>query len=376
MRLLQNLIKHRIWWISALCAVIGFFLVQFILSLAVRHYANEAINSYPGLAGEIGSVNLYFIPGKYVVKNVRLLHTEGQEQEILRLDELRVRVYWKSLFLGAIEGDAWVESPQLTIWAPPKRTSHTKKDEQNDKKAKKPNWQDQMRALVPFKINTFEIDDGVVFYRDLAETPPIQLKIEDISLVASNLTNREELKDEMFAKTSVRAKLFESGQGEVDMVLDPLATQPTFKLRSAIKSVDLTKLNDFFMAYGKFDVDRGSFSLFSEIAAKEGKFVAYAKPVFRNIDVAAWESREHRNNKLLVLWKNIVGLVVDILKNKKEDQIATKFKAEGTFDDPDLSIWDAVATLLRNGFVQALIPGYDNAIKWTDVPVSESSSKE
>lgn len=375
MTLGRKLGPYRNWLVVALCVVILFFFLQFVLSLVVRHYANKAINSYPGLAGNIGSVSLHFIPGEYLIQNISLRYSENDNQEILNLEQVGVRIYWISLFKGVIEGDAWLKSPRLIIWAP-KKVKSEKKTKTTDKKARQPDWQNQIRDLLPIKINTFNVVQGMVIYRDFDVKPPIELKIENISLEASNLTNRKGLKDETFAKTSVRAKVFESGEAELDMLFDPLAKHPTFNLQSAIRNIDLTKLNDFLLAYGKFDVDRGNFSLFCEIAAKNGKFVAYAKPVFHNIDVRAWESREHPNNKLLVLWKNIVGFVVDLLKNKEKDQLATKIKAEGTFDDPDLNVWEAVVSLLRNGFIQALIPGYDNSIDWKDVTDSKPNKKD
>lgn len=361
--------SYRKWLIIALGVVIMFGFLQLVLPLIVRHYANKAINSYPGLAGKIGSVKLNFIPGEYLIQNVNLQHTKDGNREILNLDELGVRIYWTSLFKGVIEGDTWLHSPRLVIWAP-KSVSAAKKTEAA-KKLKEADWQNQMRDLVPIKINTLKIDDGTVLYRDPEAKPHIELKITNISLAANNLTNKEKLKDKQFAKASLRARVFESGHAELDMLFDPLAQHPTFNLQSAIKDVDLTKLNDLLLAYGKFDVERGSFSLFCEVVAKDGRFVAYAKPVFRNINVSAWESRQHPNNKLLSLWKNIVGFVVDLLKNKEKNQIATKIKAEGSFNNPDVSIWEAVATLLRNGFIQALIPGYDNSISWQDVPDSK-----
>ena len=138
-------------------------------------------------------------------------------------------------------------------------------------------------------------------YRDPASSPPIELKIENIAVYASNLTNRDELKEEMFAKLTASAQMFGSQSATLEMEFDPLAKLPTFNLESAIRDVKLTHLNDFLMAYGKFNVDRGRFSLFSETAAKNGKFVAYVKPIFYSIDVVALESKQHHNNKLLVL---------------------------------------------------------------------------
>jgi hypothetical protein len=200
--------------------------------------------------------------------------------------------------------------------------------------------------------------------------------MKDLTLELTNLTNREELTDTKLAQLKAQATIFDSGHATLNMSFDLLAKQPTFKLKSAITKVDLKNLNGFLMAYGKFEVDRGEFSLFNEIAAKNGHFVAYAKPIFRHIDVQAWEEKHHPNNKLLILWKNIVGFIFDRFKNKEKDQIAIKIKAEGSFEDPNINILQAVASLLRNGFIQALIPGYDNTIRWNDVPDDNSKEKE
>lgn len=364
----RKLNRYRYWWIFALSIVAFFLLLQFVLPIVVRHYANAKINSYPGLGGEIGSVKLHFITGEYLVQKVKLRYTDKGEREILHFEELGIRLYWRSLLKGALEGDGWLQRPHLSIWAPKSEKEAARKVDERAKKIKKADWQAQIRDLVPFKINKFEVHDGTIRYRDPHTKPPIDLKIQNIALQATNFTNREKLKTAMFAKVTAQAKMFGSGHGELTIQLDPIAKHPTFELKSAIKSIDLTQLNDFLMAYGKFDVDRGQFSLFNEIVAKNGKFVAYAKPMFHNIDVRAWEAKEHRNNTLLMLWKNIVGFVVDILKNRKKDQLAIKIKAEGTFEDPDVNVWEAIGSLLRNGFIQALIPGYDKSIKWTDVP--------
>jgi hypothetical protein len=362
MRWPRNLIRY--WWIVALL-IATVLLAQFGLQLIVRHYANSALNGFPGLSGKIGSVSLNFIPGEYLLKNVTLHYAEGDQREYLSFEELGVRVYWESLISGTFEGYGWLKSPKLTIWAP----SHKKKAKGKPKK--KADWQSQIRGLVPIKITKFDIQKGIIQFRDPTSKPPIDLKMENIDIEARNLTNREELKDAMFAKATMHAKAFGSGRAELSMLFDPLAKYPTFKLKSALRNVDLTHLNQLLLAYGKFDVDKGQFSLFNEIAAKDGSFIAYAKPMFRHIDVRAWEAKHHPNHKLLVLWRNIVGDIVDFLKNKEEDQLALEIKADGSFDDPDIHIWQAVGSLLYNGFIQALIPGYDNSISWTDVPVDK-----
>jgi hypothetical protein len=123
----------------------------------------------------------------------------------------------------------------------------------------------------------------------------------------------------------------------------------------------LVSLNDFLKAYGKFDVARGTFALFASFAAAEGKYDGYAKVFFENLDVFAWE-KERKKNALQVFWQAIVGTVSTVFQNQPKDQLATKIPFSGSFDNTDVGIWAATATLLRNAFIRALVPKLDNSI--------------
>lgn len=47
----------------------------------------------------------------------------------------------------------------------------------------------------------------------------------------------------------------------LDMDLDALNAHPTFDLTAEIEGANLPAMNDFFVAYGKFDVSQGTFGL-------------------------------------------------------------------------------------------------------------------
>ncbi len=62
------------------------------------------------------------------------------------------------------------------------------------------------------------------------------------------------------------------------------------------------------------------------------------------------------------VWESIVGTVGVIFRNQPKDQVATKIELEGDFKDPDISTLDAVWEVMKNAFIQALMPSIDNEI--------------
>ena len=49
--------------------------------------------------------------------------------------------------------------------------------------------------------------------------------------------------------------------------------------------LDVTRLNDLAVSYGKFDFERGWFDLVVEAEAREGQVNGYVKPLFRNLQL-------------------------------------------------------------------------------------------
>jgi hypothetical protein len=133
-------------------------------------------------------------------------------------------------------------------------------------------------------------------------------------------------------------------------------------------------LNDFLRAYGNFDVQKGTFSLYSEVATKDGKFKGYVKPIIKDLDVVGSEDRS--DNFFNKIYEQIVGAVGVIFKNQKKDQIATKFNLEGNYSNPQTNIIEAIWEILRNAFIQALLPRIDNEINLKSVEAENSEDQK
>jgi len=213
--------------------------------------------------------------------------------------------------------------------------------------------------LMPLTVNRFDIHDGELHYIDINTAPKIDISMKKIQATATNLTNVEDLKNVLPATLKGTGDAY-GGNFNLNVKFNALAKQPTFDLNAEMRGLNLVKMNDFFRAYGNFDVKKGTFGLYTEFAAKQGKFGGYIKPIVKDIDVVQWNKEE--GSVPQILWESIVGIVAEVLQNQKEEQLATKIPINGTFDDPHVNVWKAISYILRNAFIQALKPSIDQTI--------------
>lgn len=86
----------------------------------------------------------------------------------------------------------------------------------------------------------------------------------------------------------------------------------------------------------------------------------YRTVLISNLDVVGDEDR--KDSFFNKVYEAIVGAAGVVLKNQKEEQIATKVPIEGEFGDTTVGTWYAIVEVLRNAFIQALYPTIDNEI--------------
>ena len=109
------------------------------------------------------------------------------------------------------------------------------------------------------------------------------------------------------------------------------------------------------------------------MAAKDGKFVGYIKPIITNLKVLGPQDR--KDSFFNKIWESIVGTAAFILKNQKKDQLASKITLQGAFKNPKTNTIDAIWEVLRNAFIQALLPSIDNEININSVNKAPQTDK-
>ncbi|MCE3279021.1 MAG: hypothetical protein K0S44_1212 [Bacteroidetes bacterium] len=348
----KPLIKRR-----GIKILMGILIVLIALRIALPYivlkYANKTLSTMHGYYGHVNDVDIALYRGAYKIKNVYLNKVDTltmEETEFFQARMIDLSVEWEALIDGKIVGELEFHDPRLKFTKEKTKAEELEKDTTDFRKL--------LNDFMPLQVNRFEIINGVIQYQDPTSTPKVDIQLDNAHILAENLKT-EKSEKLLPAKVTADANIYK-GHLSLELNLDPFAKAPTFDMNAELKDTHLPELNDFFKAYGKFDVNRGTFGLFTEVASKEGNFVGYVKPVIKDLDILGMEDRE--DNILQKAWEAIVGGAGQLLRNQKHDQVATKVPLEGNFKDTEVNILYAIVEILKNAFIQALQPTIDQQI--------------
>jgi len=360
--------KHRRKKITRiiLVSIIGLLIIfRLMLPYIVLKYVNKTLANIKEYYGHVDDIDIALIRGAYVIKDIRIekVDSAGVHDSIpfFTSPVIDLSVQWKAIFKGRVVGEIYVEDPVLNFVKG--------KHKNEDVKADTADFTKVIKDLMPLTVNHFEISNGQIHYMDKYSSPKLDISMKDINAVATNLSNVNDSAKLLPASLKATANAYE-GKIDLNVNFDALQKAPTFDMNASVKNVNMVLLNDFWRAYGNFDLKKGNFGLYTEFAGKDGKFNGYVKPVLKDLDIVQWNKEE--GNVGQILWETLVAGVAEILKNHKKEQLATKVPIEGRFDSPSVNLWDAISYVLRNAFIQALKPSIDNTININEVNDTES----
>ena len=73
------------------------------------------------------------------------------------------------------------------------------------------------------------------------------------------------------------------------------------------------------------------------MAAKDGKFLGYVKPIITDLKVLG--SQDRHDSFFHKIWESLVGAAGFVFKNQNKDQLATKVTIKGNFKNPLIYTW-------------------------------------
>lgn len=341
-----------------LIVVIILVAIRIALPYVLLHYANIRLAKINGYYGHVDDLDLSLYRGAYKLKNLYIdkfdsatnTHTKFFDVKLIDLS-----LEWGALLHGKIVGKLAFDHPSLRFTKDKTDLGRVQKDTSDFRKL--------LKSFMPLRVNRCEITHGSIHYIDEYSKPPVDIFMNETYVLAQNLTNAV---DSAILPSSINATAnVYNGFMKFNMNLNPLANEPKFVMKASLENADLTRFNDFLRAYMNFDVDRGNFGLYMELAADNGKFIGYVKPFIKNLKVMG--PKDRHDSILHWMWQEIVATAAQILKNHKHDQIATKIPLEGTTRGYKSDTWYAIADLIRNAFIQALVPSIDNEIDLNSV---------
>jgi hypothetical protein len=332
--------------------------VRLALPWVVKRYVNDQLQALEAYDGSVADIDMQLWRGAYRIDGIRIVKTGAkQPTPFFSSDYIECSIEWRSLFKGSLVAEGVFGRPVLNLVQAA--------NEQQSQLGKEVNWADQFEELFPFRFNTVEIRDGTVTFRAPGINTRDALTARAVNGQLSNLTNVADRNRETFADFRVTGKVLGEADVKIAGTVDPLAQQPTFDVNLSLDRVQIKKVNPWLRHYIKADAQSGDFALYMELAAAEGRFKGYAKPLMQNVEILGAD--DANKPALRKIWEGIVEFASKVFENKAKDQVAARVPFSGSLEDPKASILATIASVLRNAFVGAFAHSLEGSISLRDV---------
>lgn len=321
---------------------------------ALRDYVNRTLDRNPAYSGRIGPVRIHLWRGAYSIEDVRISKRTGEVPvPLFAAKRVDFALQWNALLHRRIVGVILMVAPELNFVDAP-----TEGETQTGSGGP---WLQMIRDLFPFKINRAVIQDGSVHFRAYKTPKPVDVYLSKLDGALDNLGNIRRETTPLVATLQAKGLMMDQAKVDFKMTLDPFSYHPTFHMALRLLGLDVVKLNDLALAYGKFDFKRGWFDLVVEADSKEGQIAGYVKPLFRNLKVFSVSQDLKEDSVLQFFWQALVGAVTTVFKNQPRDQFGTLIRFTGDASGPTApDSFGAVLNILRNAFVRAYLPRLEN----------------
>lgn len=350
-------------WLWALLAVVVVLLgLRAALPYWLTDHVNERIQTMGDYRGHVEEVDLHLWRGAYSVRKLNIWKRTGEiPVPLLNAPEVEFSVSWRALLDGKIVAKAQFYRPEINF---------VHGDPEGTQAGLGVDWRQQLESLAPFRIDEMQIHDGAVWFRNYTSDPLVDIQASEVQGVALNLTNVGD-DAERAAQFYLTARLLGHAPLESQGRFDPFNVLEDFQYSLKVTEFDLPLANEFLRAYAKLDVTKGVGDFVMELESQDGRLEGYAKPLFRDVEIFSWEQEveQQGENPLRIAWEAVAGFLQNLFKNQEMDQIATRVEISGTIDNTEASTLQAIAGVLRNAFVDAFRPQFE------DLPDNEPSGE-
>lgn len=325
---------------------------------AVEDYVNGKLAALEAYDGRVGDIDIHLWRGAYSIDDI-VIEKTGASRPVpfFTADRVNFSIEWKSLFKGSIVSEAAFLSPELNLVQ-----GNSDKDSQLGQEE---NWNARLEELFPFRFNTIEVANGTVRFLAPGISTGDAITARRVQGRVSNLTNVVESGKETFADFRINADVLDGAPAVVVGSVDAFAAQPTFDVNLEVKKVKLPQVNPWLREFIKADAEAGDFELYLEIAAADGRFKGYAKPILQNVDI--YRSGEEEQSALKRVWEGFLDFAAEVLENDQADQVAARIPFTGTIENPETSLFATISSVLRNAFISAFARSLEGSINLRDV---------
>jgi hypothetical protein len=327
--------------------------------LALERYVNRQLADLGEYRGSVAAIELSVLRGGYVLRNLEIVKPTAPPDTppFAAIPAMNVALQWRSLLRGRAVGEVVMHEPVLNLVQGPSG--------EQQQLGTGVNWPQQIRDLFPFRLNVVEARNGLVTFKAPGISTDDSLTMRDFTMELRNLTNVQDVEEPAFAELDVRGGIMGNAPLSLTGRIDPNEMTPTFDLDLSLEGARLVDVNPWLREFLKVDAEMGVFSMYAELAAAEGRFEGYVRPILE--DPQLFNSETDSQGPLRKTWEALVNVAAKILENREEEQVATQIPLRGEIDNPDVDVLTAMVNLVRNAFVAAFSHSLEGSITLRDV---------
>ena len=334
-------------------------IARLLLPYFVLRYVNRQLADMGDYTGHIEDVDIALIRGAYQIDDLRVRKVNGKiKKPFLYIPKTDLSVEWKSLFKGKLVSEVETYEPELNF--------AFSDDEASRQTGADVDWTAYLKKLLPIRINRFALINGTVNLTSLVTQPRADLSLHHFQGEVRNIRNVDDQNKKL--PSPVVASADAPGYGgkmNFQANMNLLKVMPDFDYNMRFTDVQLVKINELAREYANIDFERGTMSVYSEMAMYDGKFDGYLKPLTKDMKIFKLNEHEHRSvGKFFT--ELLAQAATAVLKNHPKDQVATRIPLSGTVDNVETAIWPTIFGLLRNAYIEAFKGTFDNDISLKD----------
>ena len=340
-------------YLVPLTIIVMLLLFRLFLPTIVKRYVNKVLADIPGYYGQVDDIDIALIRGAYVIDGLYLNKVNaGSKVPFMDFEKTDISVEWKSLFKGEIVSEIIMTRPKII---------YVFEDQQDSTEVEAEDWSKALTDLVPIDINSFKVIDGTLAFVELQADPNIDLNLTNFNLDATNLRNVVEQELTLPSNVHATATSIGNGRMKMDGKMNLVKEIPDMDIAVSLEGASATALNDFTNHYAGIDFESGTFEVFAEVAIADGFLKGSIKPILKDSKLNSKEDSFGEK-----LWEGFVGFFKFILKNHKENTLATKVPIEGDLNSVGPKIVPTVMGIFKNAWIQAFKGVFDDDVDFED----------
>lgn len=342
-----------------IAVVVLLVIARLLLPYFVLRYINKTLTDMGDYTGHVEDINIQLIRGAYQLDNLRIRKINGKIKEpFIFIPKTDLSVEWKSLFKGKLVSEVECYEPEINF--------AFSENEASSQTGANVNWTAYLKKMLPISINRFAVINGKVNLTNLVTQPRADLSLQKFQAEIRNIRNVDDtgkkLPSPVVASGDVPGY---GGTMKFSANMNLLKETPDFDYNLLFTDIQLVKVNSLAREYANIDFERGTMSVYSEMAMLDGKLNGYLKPLTKGMRI--FKLNEHEGRSVGKFFTELLAQVgTAVLKNQKRDQVATRIPLSGTVDNIETFTWPTIFGILRNAYIEAFRGEFDNNITLKD----------